>query len=166
MNIENGIEQVILGLAASMERDAKSNNAGQLNELRRRFSDNEELYDAEIAVSFYSFETIAATPFLEAHGVTDGRRKNIACYIYGQQIPYFVRKTIESREGTPCSGDKEHFIIRKLKEYIITGENQSLYVTYKDEDRQAYWSPKTFKDTDEVLEAFFRWYNVEEAKTV
>ena len=44
MNIENGIEQVILGLADSMERDAKSNNAGQLNELRQRFSDNEELY--------------------------------------------------------------------------------------------------------------------------
>lgn len=166
MDIQNGIEQVILGLADSMEREAKENNAGQLNELRQRFADNEELYDAELAVSFYNFETIAATPFLEAHGVTDSRRMNVARCIYGQQIPHFVRKVIENREGSPCSGDKEHFIIRKLKEYIITGENQSLYATYKDEDRQAYWSPKTFKDTDEVLEAFFCWYNVEEANAV
>lgn len=166
MDIENGIEQVILGLADSMERDAKSDNAEQLNELRQRFLDNEELYDAEIAVAFGSFETIAATPFLEAYGVTDSRRKNISCYIYGQQIPHFLRKTIKSKEGTPFSADKEHFIIRKLKDHIITGENQSLYATYKDEDEQAYWSPKTFKDTDEVLEAFFSWYNVEEAKMV
>ena len=164
--IKNGLEQLILGLADSMERDAKEDNAKLLNELRQRFSDNEELYDAEVAVSLGSFETIAATPFLEAHEVTDGRRKNIAHYIYGQQIPHFVRKVIENREGSPCSGDKEYFIIQKLKDYIITGENQSLYATYKDEDRQAYWSPKTFKDTDEVLEAFFHWYNVEEAKAV
>lgn len=166
MGIENSIEQLILGLADSIERDAKDNNAEQLNKLRQRFSDNEELYDAEVAVAFGSFETIAATPFLEAHGVTDNRRRNIAHYIYGQQIPHFVRKVIESREGTPFSGDKEHFIIRKLKVYIITGENQSLYATYKDENRQAYWSPKSFKDTDEVLEAFFHWYNVEEAETI
>lgn len=164
MDIGNEIERLLLGLAESIEQGAKENNADQLNKLRQRFSDNEELYDAEIAVAFGSFETIAATPFLEAHGVTDNRRKNVASYIYGQQIPHFVRKVIEKREGSPCSGDKEHFIIRKLKEYIITGENQSLYATYKDEDRQAYWSPKTFKDTDEVLEAFFRWYNVEEGK--
>lgn len=161
IDIKKELEQLILGLADSMERNAKGNNARQLNELRQRFLDNEELYDAEVAVSFGNFETIAATPFLEVHEITDGRRKNIAHYIYGQQIPHFVRRVIENREGSPCSGDKEHFIIRKLKAYIITGENQSLYATYKDEDRQAYWSPKTFKDTDEVLEAFFRWYNIE-----
>ncbi len=164
--MKSSLEQLILGLADSLEQEAKESNAEKLNELRQRFKKNEELYDAEVAVAFDSFETIAATSFLEAHGVTDNRRRNIAHYIYGQQIPHFVRKVIESREGTPCSGDKEHFIIRKLKTYIITGENQSLYAKYKDEDRQAYWSPKTFKDTDEVLEAFFCWYNVEEVKTV
>lgn len=166
MDIQNNIEQVILGLADSMEREAKENNAQQLNELRQRFTDNEGLYDAEVAVAFCDFEMIAATPFLEAHGVTDNRRKNIAHYIYGQQISHFITKVIEKREGTPFSGDKERFIIRKLKTYIITGENQSLYATYKDKDEQAYWSPTSFKDTDEVLEAFFRWYNVEEVKTV
>lgn len=104
MSFESSIEQLILGLVDSIERDAKDNNAEQLNKLRQRFSDNEELYDAEVAVAFGSFETIAAMPFLEAHGVTDNRRRNIAHYIYGQQIPHFVRKVIESREGTPYSG--------------------------------------------------------------
>lgn len=166
IDTKNRLKQVVLGLVDSMESEVKDNNARWLDELWKRFLDNEALYDAELAASFRIFYTIAATPFLEEHGVEDRKRKNVAYYIYGQQIPHFVRKTIESKEGTPCSGDKEHFIIRKLKEYIITGENQSLYATYKDEDKQAYWSPKTFKDTDEVLEAFFRWYNVEEAKTV
>lgn len=159
MDIENGLEQLILEMADSIEQDAKGNNAKHLNELRQRFS-NEELYDAEITVSFNNFQIIAATPFLDAHGVTDNERKNIAYYIYGQQIPYFVRKTIENREGMPFSGDKVHFIIQKLKSYIITGKNQSLYTTYKDNNEQACWSPKTFKDTNEVLKAFFNWYNI------
>ena len=89
----------------------------------------------------------------------NNKLKNIAYYIYGQQLPHFVRKVIENREGWPFSGDKEHFVIRKIKEYIITGKNQSLYVESKGE--QAYWSPKTFKDTDEVLTAFFKWYNID-----
>ena len=38
MGIENSIEQLILGLADSIERDAKDNNAEQLNKLRQRFS--------------------------------------------------------------------------------------------------------------------------------
>lgn len=161
-NMENSIEKIILGLVDSMEQEAKENNAEQLKELQKRFLDNEKLYDAEVAISFCNFETIVATPFLEAHGVTDNRCRNIAHYIYGQQIPHFVRQIIEKREGFQYSADKESFIIQKLKTYIITGENQSLYATYKDADEQAYWLPKTFKDTDELLKAFFRWYNVEE----
>lgn len=161
IDVKNNIEQLILELATSMNLDAKQNNAEKLSQLQQNFSNNEELYDAEIAVSFDNFELIAATPFIESNGVVDGKRKNIAYCIYGQQLPHFIRKTIENREGWPYSGDKERFIIRKLKEYIITGENQSLFDTYKDDNKRAYWSPTTFKDTDEVLKEFFSWYNVE-----
>lgn len=159
MSIENGIEQLILGLVASFEDATKENNAKQLEELKHRFVNNGELYDAEMAVAFDDFAMVAATPFLEVNEVADSKLKNIAYYIYGQQLPHFVRKVIENKEGWPCSGDKEYFVIRKLKKYIITGENQSLYDEYKGE--QAYWSPKTFKDTDEVLTAFFKWYNID-----
>lgn len=155
-----GIKKVVDGLVLEMEREAKEGNAGRLDELRKKFSDDEELYDAEMSVSLFDFETIAAAPFLEAHGVTDSRRRSIARYIYGQQIPHFVRRAIVNREGFPYSRDKEDFIIRKLKAYIATGENQSLYDTYRDGGGKAYWSPDTFRDTDEVLEAFFRWYNI------
>lgn len=75
------------------------------------------------------------------------------------------------KEGSACSGDKETFIIRKVKESIIKGENLSLFMTYGNSasrdkieesiwDKQAYWSPKSFKDTDEVIKQFWEWYDV------
>ena len=55
-----------------------------------------------------------------------------------------------------------------VKEAIATGENISLYATYEGCENipeskwkeQAYWSPKSFKDTNEVMLRFWEWYNV------
>lgn len=162
MDYTNEIEKIVIALADNCDVEAKENNSEKLDELRKRYSENEDLYDAETAVSIDNLATILAAPFLESHGVTDRRRRNIACYLYGQQIPHFLDRTIRNREGMPCSADKKYFIIRRLKKYIITGENQSLYAEYKDRPERAYWSPRSFKDTDEVLDAFFKWYNVDE----
>lgn len=75
-------------------------------------------------------------------------------------------KLLKKNEGTPCSGDKEDFIIQKIKESVATGKNISLYETYEGKNNiskekwkeQAYWSPKSFKDTDDVKTKFKAWY--------
>lgn len=160
--IEKELRSVITGLAAHFEREAQEKNRETIEYLRKEFEHNEGLYDANVACAWCDFGKVTATPFIEKHGITEPKRKRLAEMIYGQQIPHFVRKTIERREGTACSGDKESFVIRKLKQYIITGKNQSLYAAYKDEpDKKAFWSPESFKDTDEVIEAFWKWYYVE-----
>ena len=101
----------------------------------------------------------ATQPFLRKHEITDRRKKCIAQFLFGGELEHFVRKTIENKEGSPFSGDKERFVIGKIKEYLITGRNQSLYEEYKDKGRQAYWSPRCFKDTDDVIQQFLDWWN-------
>ena len=79
---------------------------------------------------------------------------------------HFLRCIIERNEGAPFSGDKISFIIKQVKKAVITGENQGLYADYTGCERiakecwneKAYWSPDTFKDTDEVFDAFWKWY--------
>ena len=51
--------------------------------------------------------------------------------------------------------------LRALKE----NKNLSLYDDYtkceeikKDKERQAYWSPRTIKDTDTAIKKFWDWY--------
>ena len=117
-----------------------------------------------------NFNKFASMPWLNRHPeVTNGWEKSYIECIYNGLLPHFVRKVIEKNEVSPRSGDKEHFVIKKIKESVATGANISLYQTYEgceriDKDKwseQAYWSPKSFKDTDEVKAKFKAWYYVE-----
>jgi hypothetical protein len=168
--IKNQLESVILELANSFTNESATRNAALIDSLHHHFNENEELYESEITLTYLNFVEFAATPWFTKNEVKDEKNKYIINYIYNGIFTHFVRKTIEKNEGTTCSGDKEHFVIKKVKEAIITGENQSLYATYEGCERidkekwheQAYWSPKSFRDTNEVIKKFWKWYRVEE----
>lgn len=170
MDIKNELEKTIQSLALFFDYNSKEQNAEFIKKLDKRFSDNESLYESEITLAFLNFTKFAAMPWLVRHpGVTDGWEKSYIESIYDGSLPHFVRKIIEKNEGSMCSGDKEHFVIEKIKESVATGKNISLYQTYEGCERiakdkwgeQAYWSPKSFKDTDEVKTRFKAWYYVE-----
>jgi hypothetical protein len=167
---KNTLEQTILGLATFFDNEAKEQNAEFIQILQEKFNHNEELYDSEITLAFLHFSSFAALPWLFKNPqVTNGWEKSYIQFIYNGLLPHFVRKVIEKNEGSCCSGDKEAFIIRKIKESVATGTNISLYQTYegienidKEKwDEQAYWSPRSFKDTDDVKAQFRKWYNME-----
>ncbi|WP_163468525.1 hypothetical protein [Fusobacterium sp. IOR10] len=75
-------------------------------------------------------------------------------YIITGQLDDFVRRTIEKFEGSSCSGDKESFTIGTCINAIRSNKNISLYQTYDNDDKKAYWSPASFKDTDSVFKLF------------
>jgi hypothetical protein len=170
MDIKNELEETIQSLALFFENNSKEQNALLIEDLDKKFEKNESLYDSEISLAYLNFTKFAAMPWLNRHPkVTNGWEKYYIECIYNGLLPHFVRKVIEKNEGIVCSGDKEHFIINKIKESVATGENISLYQTYEgcesiNKDKwteQAYWSPKSFKDTDEVKTKFKNWYNIE-----
>lgn len=171
-NLENELESVILSLVSSMEKKANERNAELIAKLHEKFKENEELYECEINLAFMHFTNFAAAPWLANNEVKDKKNKCIIEYIYNGLFPHFVRRVIKNNEGSCCSGDKESFIISKVKQAITTGENQSLYATYegcanipKEKwNEKAYWSPTSFKDTNEVITAFWNWYDVKESE--
>lgn len=168
--LEHELQNTILALANNFEKEAAERNAELITDLHRRFEENEELYECEMTLAYMHFLDFAAQPWLTKNEVKDKKNKRIIGYIYNGLFTHFVRAVIERKEGGCCSGDKEGFIIRQVKKALITGENQSLYATYEGCERidkekwneKAYWSPTSFKDTDEVIAAFWKWYRVEE----
>lgn len=170
MDMKNELEKTIQALAMFFENNSKEQNGELIKELNKRFSENERLYESELTLAFLNFRTFAAMPWLTKHPqVKDGWEKFYIESIYDGTLPHFVRRVIEKNEGSACSGDKEHFIIEKIKESVATGKNISLYQTYEGCERiakdkwteQAYWSPTSFRDTDDVKAKFKAWYYVE-----
>lgn len=63
-------------------------------------------------------------------------------------------------EGWSCSSDKTTFVIKKMKESIKNKEVLSLQEKYENEDKIAYWCPKTLYNTEEafdLVETFICW---------
>lgn len=78
---------------------------------------------------------------------------------------HFLETKMEKNEGLGCSADKATFIVNKTMSALITNSNLSLFQDYtnieqikEDKKRQAYWSPKSIKDTDEAIQLFYDWY--------
>ncbi len=88
--------------------------------------------------------------------------------IINSNCEHFFRQYIMQREDWSCYVDKARFIVNKMIESIIKGENLSLYVNYEGMERidkskwneQAYWSPKTIRDTDGAFKLFNDWYDL------
>lgn len=169
ISMENPIEQIILNLSNSFEENSRNENTKLINTLKNRFKNNEELYECEITLAFMNFTDFAALPWLEENPqITNGWDKFYIESIYNGLLSHYLRKVIEKNEGSPFSGDKEHFIIKSLKKAIATGENISLQVFYDEKDgvpverigAKAYWSPSSFIDTDDVKAKFKAWYEV------
>ena len=166
--IQHSVEQTLLALVTSFEKESEERNSELLGNLLDAYMQNEALYDCEINLAFLNFSRFASFPYKSTHKITDKKNSYIIDLMYNGTFEHFIRRYIENNEGSPCSGDKTHFIIKMVKKAIETGENQDLYRTYEgceqipkeDWNKQAYWSPKTIKDTDAVIKMFWDWYNV------
>ena len=82
---------------------------------------------------------------------------------------HFFEQYIYKTEGNACSSDKVFCILGGLIFSIIHNKNIPLYFTYEgheninksERNEQAYWSPRTIKDTDEAFKLFNDWYYIE-----
>lgn len=78
----------------------------------------------------------------------------------------FFSRYMSEVEGSGCSVDKSTFICRKIGQSLQENANLTLFADYtgleqiKPEEwkKQAYWSPKTIKDTDEAKKIYWDWY--------
>lgn len=135
---------------------------------RNEYHNNESLYESRLSLFLANLNEFAAKPFLEDDVLEkDTKKRAIVPYLYNGVFAHFVRTYIENVEGRIYSGDKTRFVIKGVKKAIRTGTCLPLNQVYSEEDewvkpenigKRAYWSPKSFDTTDEVIEAFRNWY--------
>ena len=83
-------------------------------------------------------------------------------YVNGN-LEHFFDIYFDKYEGMSCSGDKTAFTIKSILMSLKKNTNIELYSEYegKDKGKQAYWSPKTIKDTNQAIALFSDWfYNI------
>lgn len=97
----------------------------------------------------------------------------IVRYIANGSYKDFHAKRIEKIEGSACCVDKASFITSMTIKALKEQQNLSLFDDYQNaeqikenKERQAYWSPKCVKDTDEAMKLFWDWFNLNNYSTI
>lgn len=97
--------------------------------------------------------------------IPEQRYDGIIEHIVSGLYEHFWRRYMQRVEGSSCSSDKARFVVRTTFRALKENKNLSLYDDYMKYDQivegkeeQAYWSPRSVKDTDTAMESFVKWY--------
>lgn len=161
---EKAISDVISGMAFFFDKEEKKKSADDIrkifdfyiNECNR----DDDYYATEMYLICHRFNEIPAKPWLMNRPHVQNFDKFIIESIFNGLFKHWVYKMIEHHEDqSGGQADKERFIVKKLIEAIDTQTNIPLYQEYRDEPgKQAYWSPRYFKDTNQVKVEFMSWW--------
>jgi hypothetical protein len=163
---EKAISDTISGMAFFFQKEDERKSADDtrkvvdfyVNECNR----DDDYYATQMHLICHRFNEVPAKPWLMSSYRQHVQKwdKFIVESIFNGLFSHWVYKMIEHHEdNSGGQADKERFITRRLLEAIDTQTNVSLYSEYKDEPgKQAYWSPKYFKDTHQVKIEFVSWW--------
>lgn len=169
---KESLTSVINGLFQCIEAENEEKSRGLVDELYKLYEEyGDDYYQTSMHLEMMRLTELPAKPFLMKHPDIVNWDKFYIESIYNGLFSHWLRRMIETLEGSACSGDKEGFVTRCVVESIVEQTNISLYKTYGDYgnkyndgktdlNRQTYWSPLSFKNTDEVKEKFKQWWNV------
>lgn len=105
------------------------------DELEKNIKENIEKVAKALATSIDEFETHKMLLFDE-----------------NALLELFLDSYFRAVEGWLCSHDKTCYCINQMKKSIDKKEHLSLQENYKDEDKLAYWCPKSLYNTKELFE--------------
>ncbi len=171
-DIKEAITSVLNRLFESIEAEDNEKSEILIDRLCILYEEyGDDYYQTSMHLEMMRLTELPAKPFLMKHSDIVNWDKFYIESIYNGLFSHWLRRMIETLEGSVCSGDKEGFVTRCVVESIVEQTNISLYKTYGDYgdkyndgktdlNRQTYWSPLSFKDTDEVKEKFKQWWNV------
>lgn len=160
---EDSIKTVIEALFLGLSSETLEENREAFEKLKSLHDENTSGFLDLIEMGYYDFNTL-----LEAViNIPDQKNKYILQFILNGAYEHFHKTRIEKLEGMACCADKSGFIKRMTIKALKERTNLSLFADYtnvdrikEDKERQAYWSPKTIKDTDEAMELFWNWYQL------
>jgi hypothetical protein len=159
---EENLKTMINCLVDGFKKDLVARNEDSILKLAKVYEEDPKRYLKTIILALHEFNELIVTPF----NVKDSKNQYITRYVVNGLYEEFFNRYMEKNEGSSCCADKSRFIQSTTLEALTTGENKSLYESYQgyeripkeDWDKQAYWSPKTIKDTNEAMKIFWDWY--------
>lgn len=122
---------------------------------------DDDYYMTQTNLICYRFNKVPAKPWLMGRDRVQKWDIFITESIFNGLFHHWVYEMIQLHEDISSGGqaDKEKFITTRLLQAIDVQENISLYEEYKDKPgKQAYWSPRYFKDTHQVKVEFVSWW--------
>ncbi len=171
-DIKETITSVMNGLFESIEAENNAKSAILTDRLCELYEEcGDDYYQTSMQLEIMRLIELPAKPFLIKHPEIVRWDQFYIESIYNGLFSHWLRRTIDAIEGPSCGGDKEGFVTRCVIKSIVEQTNIPLYRTYGDYDdkyndgktdlnKQTYWSPSCFKDTDEVKEQFKKWWQV------
>jgi len=163
---EKAISDVISGLAFHFEQKDQERSADDIQKVCEYYNTfkNDDYYATTMYLICERFNKVPAKPWLLLHPEVDKWDKFIIESIFNGLFKHWLYRMIQIHEDqSGGQADKEAFITKIVLKSIEDHMNLSLYSEYKDEPgKQAYWSPRYFKDTHQVKLEFVSWWrNVE-----
>lgn len=162
--LEEQIKTIIDALLDASSKEVASKNAESITKLKAIYDSDAKRFFDVISFAYSDFEEMISMVV----DVPEQKYARILKFITNGLYEHFFRKFIEQKEGSACSGDKVYFIRDMTLKALKENRNISLYQDYsnidritEDKERQAYWSPKTIKDTNHAMELFGDWYLLE-----
>jgi len=159
---EDNVKTVVEALYATFQSQTMEDNKSTYAKLKELYDNDSKKFLSEIKSGRYNFEEVVSTVI----DIPNQKNMYILNHIISGLYEHFLTKTIENTEGSACSVDKANFTNAQTFKALKERTNLSLYDNYKGEknipekdwDKQAFWSPKSFKDTDAAMECFWNWY--------
>jgi hypothetical protein len=158
--------------------EALSNSIDQKNltENKDLFESLKKLHDKNV-YGFLDLLEIANTDFEglieQVFSIPPQKNRHIIIFIANGLYEHFHETRIKKLEGFPFSADKSRFVKKTTLKALKEKKNLSLFADYTqikrikvNQQKQAFWSPKTIKDTDEAMELFWNWYQLNDSGSI
>ena len=163
MEYKEQLETVINALSQSVTNENFEKNKDIFNTLKVIHDENPRQFLSVLEIANHKFDMLLDGVF----DIPKQKNQYIIRFIANGLYEHFHESRIQNLEGRACCADKSGFIRDMTLKALKVSQNLSLYADYtnverikEDKERQAYWSPKSVKDTDEAIQLFWDWYRL------
>ncbi|MGG1483508.1 hypothetical protein ABEI56_05410 [Peribacillus castrilensis] len=165
MAFESDLKDVMEAFVSSFDKKTLENNQETYKKIQEIYEKHPNYFLDLIESAYQDFNTIVENVL----NIPPSDDQYILEHIISGLYKHFHTQRIEKLEGSVCCYDKSSYIEQMTLKALRTQKNLSLFADYKkveqikeNKERQAYWSPKTVKDTDEAMGLFWKWYQLSE----
>lgn len=163
MSYQNTLKTVMEAMVSGFDKKTIEENQEAYIKMQKIYTQHPNHFLDIVEVTLNDFTTLVENII----DIPPSEEQYVLEHIISGIYKHFHTQRIEKLEGSACCYDKSSYIEAMTIKALKTQQNLSLYADYKnveqikkDKEKQAYWSPTSVKDTNEAIELFWKWYQL------